>query len=251
MENNLVTINNVRGYIGDNNVAYLNLEDVARGLGFSRIANSGNEVIRWERVKKYLDDLSYPLVGMDIKEEFIPENIFYKLCMKANNDAARKFQDLVCDEILPTIRQTGGYIVTHEEDTDEEIMARALLVAQKTIEKKNQRIQALENKVEEDKPKVELADLLLEEDKYFDFERASKMINIKGWGRNNLYKKFREAGYLDSHNKPYQRYVDAGYFKLVPTTKKYPDGNIIFKTLMSGKVIEKIIKNFKKSIDKE
>lgn len=247
MENNLVTINNVRGYIGDNNIAYLNLEDVARGLGFTKKdKKDGKEYLRWNKqiVKNWLVDFGILNSEEDLPE-FIPENIFYKLCMKANNEVARKFQDLVCDEILPSIRKNGGYIVTNEEDSDEDIMARALIIAQKTIEKKNQKIKLLETKIEEDKPKVELADLLLEEDKYFDFEKASKMINIKGWGRNTLFKKFREAGYLDSHNKPYQRYVDAGYFKLIPTTKKYPDGNIICKTLMSGKVIEKIIKNLK------
>lgn len=241
MENNLITVKNVRGYIDEEGIAFLNLEDVARGLGFIQI-KSGKEYVRWDRVTEYLKDFSFPTSG---ENKFIPENIFYKLCMKANNEVARKFQDLVCDEILPSIRKNGGYIVTNEEDSDEDIMARALIIAQKTIEKKNQKIKLLETKVEEDKPKVELADLLLEEDKYFDFEKASKMINIKGWGRNTLFKKFREAGYLDSHNKPYQRYVDAGYFKLIPTTKKYPDGNIICKTLMSGKVIEKIIKNLK------
>ena len=136
--NELVTIKNVRAYIEKSNgTAFLNLEDVARGLGFTRIANSGNEVVMWSRVEGYLKDLSYTLVCTERKEEFIPENIFYKLCMKANNETARAFQDLVCDEILPTIRKTGGYIVASEDDTDEDIMARAVLVAQKTIERKN------------------------------------------------------------------------------------------------------------------
>lgn len=148
-------------------------------------------------------------------------------------------------------KQARQYFIQIEKawNTPEMVMARALQQANKSILCYKEQIQSLELKIEEDKPKVELADLLLEEDKYFDFEKASKMINIKGWGRNTLFKKFREAGYLDSHNKPYQRYVDAGYFKVVPTTKKYPDGNIICKTLMSGKVIEKIIKKFRKSID--
>lgn len=248
---NIITIKGVRVYETENRIVYLGLEEVAKELGFTETRwnntlNQDCKYIMWKRVFKYLKEFG---IMSEDKEQFIPENIFYKLCMKAKNDVARKFQDLVCDEILPTIRQTGGYIISNEEDTDEEIMARALLVAQKTIEKKNQKIKVLENKIEENKPKVELADLLLEEDRYFDFEKASKMINIKGWGRNTLYKKFREAGYLDSYNKPYQKYVDAGYFKMVPTNIKRHNGDIIFKTLMSGKVIEKIIKKFKKSID--
>lgn len=104
--NDLVTVNNVRGYI-ENGVAYVNLEDVARGLGFTTVAKSGNECIRWNRVTQYLLDLGF----MKSKElpEFIPESIFYKLCMKANNEIARRFQDLVCEEILPSIRKHGMY----------------------------------------------------------------------------------------------------------------------------------------------
>ena len=46
-----------------NGIAYLKLENVARGLGFTRTAASGNEVVRWERVEGYLKELGYPLVG--------------------------------------------------------------------------------------------------------------------------------------------------------------------------------------------
>ena len=56
--NGLVTIKGTRGYVGKEGTAYLNLEDVARGLGFVRIANSGNEVIRWGTVRRYLTEFS-------------------------------------------------------------------------------------------------------------------------------------------------------------------------------------------------
>lgn len=141
--NELITIKNVRGYINQEGTAFLNLEDVARGLGFTTVATSGNEVIRWKRVEGYLNDLSYTLVCTERKEEFIPENIFYKLCMKANNETARKFQDLVCDEILPEIRKNGGYIVTNDEDDETTIMAKAVLVAQKAIKRLEKKVDIL------------------------------------------------------------------------------------------------------------
>jgi prophage antirepressor-like protein len=89
-----------------NGVAYLRLENVARGLGFTRIAASGNEVIMWSRVEKYLEDLG---VHTCAHEDFIPENIFYRLAMKAKNETAEKFQALVADEIIPSIRKNGIY----------------------------------------------------------------------------------------------------------------------------------------------
>lgn len=109
--NELMKINNVNAYIGENGIAYLKLEDVAKGLGITkeRWVNQTKETvldIRWDRLEQYCTELGHPLVG---KDGFIPENIFYKLCMKANNETARKFQDLVCDEILPSIRKNGMY----------------------------------------------------------------------------------------------------------------------------------------------
>lgn len=100
-----------------NGVAYLRLENVARGLGFTRIAASGNEVVRWETIRKYLDELGVPTswhgnlkpIGKDGLPDFIPENIFYRLAMKAKNETAEKFQALVADEIIPSIRKNGIY----------------------------------------------------------------------------------------------------------------------------------------------
>lgn len=88
--------------------AYLRLEDVARGLGFTRTAASGNEVVMWSRVDGYLSDLGVHTCAHD---GFIPENIFYRLAMKAKNETAEKFQALVADEIIPSIRKTGSYSV--------------------------------------------------------------------------------------------------------------------------------------------
>ena len=110
-KNNLVCISGVRGYEEDG-VAYLHIEDASRGLGFTRTAESGNEVVRWERVDGYLSDLKFvPTSGHDGNphDYYIPENIFYRLCMKAKNEVAEKFQAKVADEIIPSIRKTGKY----------------------------------------------------------------------------------------------------------------------------------------------
>ena len=94
--------------------AYLKLETVARGLGFTFIAKSGNEVVRWNTVYGYLKDLGVATScnGASYQDDcpdFIPENIFYRLAMKAKNEVAEKFQAKVADEIIPSIRKTGGY----------------------------------------------------------------------------------------------------------------------------------------------
>ena len=114
--NEIAIINDVPCYEKDG-TAYLKLETVARGLGFTQEKN-GTEYVRWETVKHYLDDIGFPnKLGKGIATscdgdeipDFIPENIFYRLAMKAKNEAAEKFQAKVADEIIPSLRKTGSY----------------------------------------------------------------------------------------------------------------------------------------------
>lgn len=85
--NEIKIIDGVECYEKDG-VAYLKLDTVARGLGFTKIATSGNEVVRWDRVRKYLESFGVPTSGYG---DFIPENVFYRLAMKAKNEVAEKF----------------------------------------------------------------------------------------------------------------------------------------------------------------
>lgn len=128
----VVEVEGVHGYIDGKGVAWLNVEDVARGLGFvdhqeKFSATSGRktyEVIRWARVNGYLAEYDYPPVKAG---DFIPENIFYLLAMKANNAVAKAFQLKIANEILPSIRKTGFYgvqKVPSEMETLEKIFGR-------------------------------------------------------------------------------------------------------------------------------
>lgn len=101
----ILNIDGVECYEKDG-TAYLKLETVARGLGFTETKN-GKEYVMWRRVDWYLSELGFG-TSAEIPD-FIPENIFYRLAMKAKNEVAEKFQAKVADEIIPSIRKTGGY----------------------------------------------------------------------------------------------------------------------------------------------
>ena len=107
--NELITIHGVRGFVDKNGTVQLNIEDVARGLGFTTVATSGNECVRWSRVAEYLTSFNFQVQGASYDDTFIPENIFYRLAMKAKNETAEIFQAKVADEILPSIRKHGMY----------------------------------------------------------------------------------------------------------------------------------------------
>ena len=79
---------------------------MSRGLGFTQEKN-GAIYVRWDRVDDYLSELGFPHKWG--RDEFIPENVFYRLAMKAKNEVAERFQAKVADEIIPSIRKTGGY----------------------------------------------------------------------------------------------------------------------------------------------
>lgn len=90
--------------------AYLKLEAVARGLGFTTTQTiNGTEYtnVRWNRVDEYLNELGFATSGK--RPDFIPENIFYRLAMKAKNAAAEAFQAKIADEVVPSIRRHGVY----------------------------------------------------------------------------------------------------------------------------------------------
>lgn len=131
-----VLISGVSCYEQDG-TAYLRLEDVARGLGFTRTAASGNEVVMWSRVDGYLSDLGVHTCAHD---GFIPENIFYRLAMKAKNETAERFQALVADEIIPSIRKTGSYMMPKLSKE-----MQALFLLDDRTQKQEQRLTALEN----------------------------------------------------------------------------------------------------------
>lgn len=138
MNNNLspVLISGVSCYEQDG-TAYLKLDDVARGLGFTDSKN-GVEYVRWARVDKYLAEFGFATSGE--RPEFIPENVFYRLAMKASNPVAEKFQALVADEIIPSIRKTGSYTMPKLSKE-----MQALFLLDDRTQKQEARLTALEN----------------------------------------------------------------------------------------------------------
>lgn len=192
-------------------VAYLKLEAVARGLGFTRVANSGNEVVRWERVNKYLAEFGVPTCGHD---DFIPENIFYRLAMKANNAAAEAFQKKIADEVIPSIRKHGAYLTPEKV---EEVLLNPdtiILLATRLKNEQEERMR-LEAQIEADAPKVELAEQCLMASNSISLNEFCKVLyreNDLEIGSHRLFRFLRERKVLQANNLPYQSYMQRGWF---------------------------------------
>ncbi|WP_026572476.1 phage antirepressor KilAC domain-containing protein [Bacillus sp. UNC438CL73TsuS30] len=206
----------------DNGEFVFDVEQVAKCLGITDTKNN-KEYVRWNRVNEYLPKNS-PLVA---KGDFIPEPLVYKLAFKANNEIAEKFQDWLAIDVIPSIRKNGGYIATNEDDTDEDILARAVLVAQKSIEKKNQIIAAQQKQLEEQQPLVSFARICMQSTESIKVGELAKMMVSHGieTGQNRLFIKLREWGLVfKSSTEPTQKAVESGYFEIAQGVKQKPNG---------------------------
>lgn len=156
---------------------------------------------------------------------FLTEDGLYEVLMQSRKPIAKQFKKKV-KEILKQIRQTGGYIPISEEDTELEIMSKAMLIMQKTLEKKNKLIEAQQ-------PKVEVYNILMDSKGNVDFATFAKSANL-AIGRNKLIAILRDEGILfrKPSTLPKQQYVNSGYFEVVETVV---NGFINSKTLITAK----------------
>lgn len=130
----------IRTAMSDNNEPMFCLADVCNALGLNqpsrvktRLSENGVTTI------KVIDAMN-----REQQASFINEPNLYKCIFQSRKAEAEIFQDWVTSEVLPTIRKTGGYLATKADDTPEEIMARALTIAQTTLARRDERIAQLQ-----------------------------------------------------------------------------------------------------------
>ena len=236
----------------ENGESLFDVESVARSLGITQIAKSGNEVVRWERVNKYLN-LSSPQVGTAISQEvgkndFISEPLVYKLAFKANNEVAEKFQDWLAMDVLPSLRKNGMYA------TDELLDNPDLLIAAATKLKEERALRLVaEQQVTELKPKALFADAVATSHTSILVGELAKIIKQNGVdiGANRLFHWLRANGFLIKRkgtdwNMPTQKSMELGLFEVKETAINRSDGSVsVSKTAkVTGKGQQYFINKF-------
>lgn len=208
------------------------LADVCRALAIVNITNVKNRLKGdGVRTAEVIDGL-----GRKQTATFINESNLYKVIFQSRKPSAERFTDWVADEVIPSIRKNGGYIANQEQMTPEQIVANALIVAQNIISQKDRQI-------EEMKPKAEFFDTVADSKTAISMNEVAKVLNIKGYGRNNLFEFLRENKVLDRWNVPYQRYVDNGWFRVIEQHyQKNGEPVVTTKTLVYQKGVDGIRK---------
>ena len=206
------------------------LADVCRALELEQVSRVKSR-LKEDGVtnSKVIDRL-----GREQEATFINESNLYKVIFQSRKPSAERFTDWVTDEVIPSIRKNGGYIANQEQMTPEQIVANALIVAQNIISQKDRQI-------EEMKPKAEFFDTVADSKTAISMNEVAKVLNIKGYGRNNLFEFLRENKVLDRWNVPYQRYIDNGWFRVIEQKyQKNGEPVITTKTLAYQKGVDGI-----------
>lgn len=225
---------------------YFMASDVASALGYSNPSRSAKD-----HCKNIIRRCTTDSVGREQEALFIPESDLYRLIVKSKLPSAERFETWVMEEVLPSIRKTGGYIAGQESMSDSELMAKALLVAHKQIEERNRQIEVMQ-------PKAIFADAVSASDKSILVGELAKFIKQNGvdMGQNRLFHWMRENGFLirrrgADYNMPTQYSMELGLFNIKETTITHSDGHIsISKTVkVTGKgqvyFINKFLKEHK------
>lgn len=222
----------------------INAEDTAIGFGWCRFKNN-KQYVMWDRINRFLTDLDFPhKCG---KDDFIPESLFYMLGMKASNNKAKAFQQWLAIDVIPSIRKHGAYMTdkTIEEvlsDPDTIIKLATQLKEERQARKKlEQENKNKEKVIDKLKPQAEIADRFTNDNNSYDMKLFCKVLNIKGLGRNNMFKWLRNQEVLMSDNQPYQKYMNSDYFKVIILENRFNDKKAP-KTLVKSKGIKFIVK---------
>ena len=209
-----------------NDVVYFAGSDVAKALGYAiphkAVQTHCKGVLKW----------NIPTDSGNQDVLFITEGDVYRLIMRSKLPSAERFESWVMDEVLPSIRKNGGYIAGQETMTDEELLAKALMVANNKIAERDRIIEHQKAKIEYDRPKTIFADAVATSNTSILVGDLAKIICQNGVqiGQKRLFAWLRENGYLmksgSSYNMPIQRYVQQGLFEVKERSIQNPDGSV-------------------------
>lgn len=224
MENKIEIFNGLRILEVDGEIL-INLEDISRGLGFVQYKND-KEYIRKDRVEEYLNEFGFPTNGES--DIMVPESVFYLLAMKANNETAKQFQIKVATKIIPEYRKQKKQSFSLPQTFSEAL--RLLADTKEREEKALLELNTATQKIIADQPKVLFADSVTGSSNSILVRQFAKDLCDSNFeiGQNRLFEWFRQKGYLNSENEPFQNYVSQGLFEVI--TRTIGSGNDTFTT---------------------
>lgn len=196
--------------------AWLMATDVARRLGYANPQKA---------IRDHVDDEDKTLNDSFTVNGTIPvlinESGLYSLILQSKLPRAREFKRWVTSEVLPQIRRTGGYIPLAAEDDEKTILAKAVRILNRTLEQKDELLEA-------QRPKVDFANAVTTGDGCILMSELAKLLTRNGYptGRTRLFRWMRENGYIFKRStEPIQKWVEEGIFATSVTMIKTHHGS--------------------------
>ena len=233
----------VRTAIIDNEPVFC-LADVCKALDIGNISQLKTRLKKDGVITNEVIDA----LGRTQKATFINESNLYKTIFQSRKPSAERFTDWVTGEVLPSIRKNGGYIAGQENLSDDELLAKALMVAQNKIAERDKQIERM-------RPKEIFADAVSASETSILVGELAKLIKQNGVdiGEKRLFTWMKENGYLMSRvgsdkNIPTQKSMNLGLFEIKETIVSTNHGSKVKKTpKVTGKGQQYFINKFLKS----
>ncbi|MFQ9063332.1 MAG: phage antirepressor KilAC domain-containing protein [Oscillospiraceae bacterium] len=211
--------------------------DVCRALG---LGNSSDVIKRLDEDERTLVSIEGASNGLPVNA--INEPGLYALILGSRKPEAKAFKRWITHEVIPEIRKTGGYIAGQEMMDDDQLLANALMVAQRKIDERNKQLEAANEKIKADAPKVLFAETVEKAETCISIGTLAKILNQAGLdiGERRLFERLRNDKWLNSKgrswNVPSQKSMDMGLMRVHESTISRSSGIQINKTpLITGK----------------
>ena len=158
-------------------------------------------------------------LGREQQAIFINESGLYALILSSKLPSARRFKHWVTSEVLPSIRKQGGYLGARPEETDEEVLARGILVMQTTLQRRADEIARLQ-------PKADYADEVLDSVSCLTTTQIAKELNMTGCELNNLLRTLRVQYRQSGQYLLYADYARLGYAQSRTLRIRFSNGRV-------------------------
>ena len=205
--------------------------DVAKALGYRRPKDAINAHCKGAVKRRLLTN------GGAQEMKMISEGDVYRLISHSRLPYAEKFESWIFDDVLPTIRRTGGY-VTNEEMFIDNYLPFLDEPYQNLFRLQMMAINQLNERIRHDEPLVEFAEQVSDTTNLIDMNAMAKLARAENIpvGRNRLYSWLKGKGVLMANNLPYQTFIDCGYFAVKESVFETPTMTKTYQqTFVTGK----------------
>lgn len=218
----------------DNGEPWFVAADIAKVFGYGSAAEMIRILDDDEKGKQNLHTL-----GGIQNVSIINEAGFYHVALQRRSswvkdpekrEAVIKFQRWVTHEVLPSIRKDGGYIAAASNETDDELIARALKAADRAIQRKNALIEVQKTQIKAMEPKALFYDTVADSPDLILVRELAHQLKQNGVdvGERRLFKWLRDNNYIEKRrNEPTQRSLDLGVIRVAKGKRLDSNGNYV------------------------